>query len=154
MEKAEYSYHLRYGRDAPNGLWAITKRAQSFHSVGDPEVWTCPHDDSGDDGQPPAALRAKFEELIGWTPPVEPPPSPANIVEMIADGDDCAFDQPCMYGHRVEGHAVYCHNTSWLYAPRKCRRRQNENAYGEAWPHEGCAGFRPNPTLPQEKTNG
>ena len=39
-----------------------------------------------------------------------------NIVEMVADHEDCAFDQPCKYGHRVEGHAVYCHNDEWKEA--------------------------------------
>ena len=46
----------------------------------------------------------------------EPPQMP-NIVEMVADQDDCAWDQPCAFGYRVEHHAVYCHNEKWLYAP-------------------------------------
>ena len=38
-----------------------------------------------------------------------------NIVEALSD--DSIFDQPCKYGNRVEGHAVYCHNTEWKDAP-------------------------------------
>ena len=42
-----------------------------------------------------------------------------NLVELIAD--ESAFDQPCAFGHRVEGHAVYCHSAH-PDSPRKCRR--------------------------------
>ena len=41
-----------------------------------------------------------------------------NLVELVSD--DCAFDQPCKHGHRVESHAVYCHNEKANV--RKCRR--------------------------------
>ena len=61
-----------------------------------------------------------------------------NIVEMIADEDDCAFDQPCKYGHRVEQHAVYCHNEEWKKAPRKCRRSWYT---GGKVRDENCEGF-------------
>lgn len=33
-----------------------------------------------------------------------------SLVELIANNDDCAFDQACVFGRRVEDHAVYCHN--------------------------------------------
>ena len=61
-----------------------------------------------------------------------------NIVEMIADEDDCVFDQPCKYGHRVEQHAVYCHNEEWKEAPRKCRRTWYT---GGDIKDEDCEGF-------------
>lgn len=64
-----------------------------------------------------------------------------NIVELVADHDDCAFDQPCKYGHRVEGHAVYCHNDEWKEGPRKCRRTWYTG--GEVR-DEDCEGFAPN----------
>ena len=57
-----------------------------------------------------------------------------NVVELIADQEDCAFDQPCVYGYRVEAHAVYCHNDEWKDAPRKCHRSKR-------WPHSECPGF-------------
>jgi hypothetical protein len=65
-----------------------------------------------------------------------------NIVEMIADEDECAFDQPCKFGHRVEGHAVYCHNDDWSDSPRKCRRTWYTG--GEVR-DEDCPGYQPNP---------
>ena len=70
-----------------------------------------------------------------------------NLVEMVADGDDCAFDQPCKFGHRVEGHAVYCHNDEWYDSPRKCRRTWYTG--GEV-KDETCPGFQPNPAFKGE----
>ena len=80
--------------------------------------------------------------------PFPPPPPPArerrviNTVEMVAvegDNSDCAFDQPCCYGHRVECHAVYCHNEKWPDSPRKCYRNKSD------YQHEDCPGFVANP---------
>jgi len=68
-----------------------------------------------------------------------------NLVEMIAEPDECAFDQPCAHGHRVEGHAVYCHNTEWKNAPRKCRRTWYT---GGRVRDEDCDGFKPNQDQP------
>ena len=65
-----------------------------------------------------------------------------NLVEMFAEPEDCAFDQPCKYGHRVESHAVYCHNDEWVDGPRKCRRTWYTG--GEVR-DEDCDGFAPNP---------
>ena len=66
-----------------------------------------------------------------------------NIVEMIQEpGSDCAFDQPCKFGHRVEGHAVYCHNDAWQDGPRKCRRTWYTGGESK---DEDCPGFQPNP---------
>lgn len=67
-----------------------------------------------------------------------------SIVEFIADKDDCAFAQPCQYGHRVEGHAVYCHNDWWKDAPGKCRRTWYT---GGKVRDEDCSGYRPNLNL-------
>ena len=67
-----------------------------------------------------------------------------NLVELIALGDensDCAFDQPCAHGHRVDGHAVYCHNTEWEDAPRKCRRTWYTGGEDR---DEDCPGYSPN----------
>jgi hypothetical protein len=68
-----------------------------------------------------------------------------NLVEMIADQDDCAFDQPCKYGHRVEGHAVYCHNDEWIEGPRKCRNTWYYGRDKKGYQDEDCPGFAPNP---------
>lgn len=65
-----------------------------------------------------------------------------NVVELCDDGEDSAFDQPCTFGHRVNGHAVYCHNTLWPDSPRKCKRG---NYWGEDWPHKDCPGYVANP---------
>lgn len=69
-----------------------------------------------------------------------------NIVELVAsvEGDECAFDQRCRFGHRVEGHAVYCHNSEWDDAPRKCRRSWYTNGRIK---DEECAGFEVNPAF-------
>lgn len=64
-----------------------------------------------------------------------------NVVELIADPEDCAFDQPCAYGRRVEFHAVYCHNTEWKDAPRKCHRTSFSGGTAR---DEDCPGFKPN----------
>lgn len=81
-----------------------------------------------------------------WPPPPAPerPPALDQAVEMVADEDDSAYDQPCAFGHRVEGHAVYCHNEAWPNSPRKCRRTWYTN--GEVR-DEDCPGFVANPGL-------
>ncbi len=77
-----------------------------------------------------------------------PPPSPPlrekrvlNVVELM--DDEQAFDQPCAFGNRCGGHAVYCHNDAWPNAPRKCRRSKND----PEWRHEDCPGFVANPDV-------
>jgi hypothetical protein len=72
-----------------------------------------------------------------------------NIVELAAsiEDDNSAFDQRCIFGHRVEGHAVYCHNDNWDDSPRKCRRSWYTD--GEI-KDEDCAGFQPNPAFKGE----
>jgi len=71
-----------------------------------------------------------------------------NFVEILSSADeDSAFDQACTHGHRVGGHAVYCHNGEWNDAPRKCRRTW---AFGEDYARkhglrdEDCPGFTTN----------
>lgn len=73
--------------------------------------------------------------------------SKINLVEMICGGGDSAFDQPCKFGHRVENHAVYCHNDKWADAPRKCRRTWYTG--GEVR-DEDCEGYEPNPDIDDE----
>lgn len=132
----EYTYVLTFDRKCPDGEWRIMKGDFLEGEV----VLRHPYNPDQNDGVPPAEIRARYEEVVGrpeFIPYDES--SPVNVVEMMADEDDCAWDQPCAFGYRVEQHAVYCHNEKWLYAPRKCRR-------GKDWPHAECRGFRPNPT--------
>lgn len=44
-----------------------------------------------------------------------------NLVELMADPENCAFDQKCKFGYRVEWHSIYCHSSD-PNSPRKCRR--------------------------------
>jgi hypothetical protein len=66
-----------------------------------------------------------------------------NLVEMFAENEG-HWNQPCLYGHLVDGHAVYCHNDGWRDGPRKCR---NSWYYGKGTGHDDkyCPGFEPNP---------
>ena len=70
-----------------------------------------------------------------------------NIVELLASSEedsDCEFDQPCKFGHRVDAHAVYCHNQEWPDAPRKCRRTWYT---GGEIRDEDCPGYQSNPNF-------
>ena len=60
-----------------------------------------------------------------------------NLVEMLYEGES-AFDQPCKFGNRVGGHSVYCNNSEWEDAPRKCKRTWYTG--GEVR-DEDCEGF-------------
>ena len=62
-----------------------------------------------------------------------------NLVELI--GEESAFDQPCIFGNRVENHAVYCHLGN-PNAPRKCRRTWYT---GGEIKDEDCPFYKPNP---------
>jgi len=149
-----YSYSLEYA----NGVTAFCIRdcKDNEYSVFDaPIVWSRPrHPDDENSGEYflPADVRAKYEELNGkpefdsnFTPEkfmagqigVEP-----NLVELM--DDEQAWDQPCLYGNRCGGHAVYCHNDGWLYSPRKCRRTWYS---GGKTRDEDCPGFSPNPNF-------
>lgn len=66
-----------------------------------------------------------------------------EIVEMVAE--ESAFDQPCKYGHRVESHAVYCHNDQWGGKPRKCRHTWYWGENEKGCQDKDCPGFSPNP---------
>lgn len=115
---------------------------------GKPDGWRWITDEEWDEL---AASSEPSKVIAGWLglpyqKYLDPDPgSQMNVVELIADGD-CAADQPCRFGHRVEDHAVYCHNSRWIDSPRKCRRTQNPR-WGKPWPHEECPGFEPNPRL-------
>lgn len=146
---SRYTYGHRH--TAEGAHWYIQDMGtKGYCNHDDPVVFTLPFkEEHWELDVPPDELRAKYEELEGRPEFVnwDDPPAMPNIVELVADEDDCAWDQPCAFGHRVESHAVYCHNDKWLYAPRKCRRRQASSWLGEAWPHEDCRGFKPNPLL-------
>ncbi len=72
-----------------------------------------------------------------------------NLVELVADPEECAFDQQCIYGHRVNGHAVYCHNDKWIDAPRKCRQSWYWGGR-EGYQDKDCSGFKPNPETKEQ----
>jgi hypothetical protein len=143
-----YSYQVKfYGRG--RGEWQIIDMGnKGYANVNDPAVWTMAYSPEHDKfDEPPSEFREKYEALLresGWHP--QQPDSSVNLVEMIANQDECAWDQPCAYGYRVEDHAVYCHNEHWLYSPRKCRRHRGPSVWGDdPWPHEQCPGFKANP---------
>lgn len=103
----------------------------------------------------PEASEAFFNGMCGavdlakaLTAPWPAPPPPVrekrafNVVELMADDEDeGGFDQPCCFGNRVAGHAVYCHNAAWPDSPRKCQRSQSDADHK----HEDCPGFVANP---------
>ena len=64
-----------------------------------------------------------------------------NLAEILFASEEDAWDQPCRWGHRVNGHAVYCHNDEWTEGPRKCRRTWYT---GGDVRDEDCPGFKPN----------
>jgi hypothetical protein len=134
--------------------WRIFRRRKDglFPDVfsGKP-VWSLPVEHyEYDDNGPPAAVRAKYEELIEFDPDHIGEPF-VNIVELLDGGEGGGFNQPCRFGNLCEGHAVYCHNEKWLYSPRKCRRTWYS---GGEIRDEDCPGYEPNTRYsanPQEK---
>jgi hypothetical protein len=65
-----------------------------------------------------------------------------NLVEaMFGDEEECAFDQPCVYGHRVGHHSVYCHHPDGL--ARKCLYRFSKDLAD--YEQNKCGGYTPNP---------
>jgi hypothetical protein len=64
-----------------------------------------------------------------------------NLVELLCEDGEAAFDQACAHGHYVRGHAVYCHNEDWPEAPRKCRRTWYT---GGETRDEDCPGYKAN----------
>ena len=68
-----------------------------------------------------------------------------NLVEMCEEG---AWDQPCKYGHRIDSHAVYCHNDNWKDAPRKCRQSWYWGGK-KGMEDKDCEGYKPNPNYKQ-----
>ena len=143
----DYTYLLVFSKTTPEGGWQILDISDvSFsEAFGDERkvVFRCPTGLPGqEDGLPPEPLRKKYEELLGRPEFIEHADSSIpNIVELVAEAEDCAWDQPCKFGHRVDTHAVYCHNKGWLYAPRKCRRNRTD------YLHESCRGFKVNPEV-------
>lgn len=142
--KRRYTYgHKHYG--IGKGEWYIQDMGdKGYCNIDDPVVFTMPFlEEHWNLDVPPPEFRAKYEELNerGEFIPYNELKAP-NVVEVIADEDNCAWDQPCAFGYRVDLHAVYCHNDKWLYAPRKCRRNRDD------FPHEKCRGFKANPLVP------
>ena len=70
-----------------------------------------------------------------------------DLIELMAEDEKCAFDQPCKYGYRIENHAVYCHNKNWPGAPRKCHRSWYWKEYKKDQKDSDyhCPGFEANP---------
>lgn len=96
-----------------------------------------------------ADMAASFDDLSEFCKALSAPTeheegkqiSSFNVVELAAfcEEDEVAWDAPCRYGHRVIGHAVYCH-CPWPDRPRKCRRKWE----GKEYRFEDCPGFAPN----------
>lgn len=148
IDGRSYHWSNTFNHEHPRGIWRI-----SHGTLGEAIAWEgAEGEDIQDNGEPPRALCEAFVALLGYDHRDVPEPA-FNVVEsLLADPDDCAFDQPCAHGNRVENHAVYCHNGRWLFAPRKCRRHQGASIWGEEpWPHERCAGFRANPAVVKAK---
>lgn len=141
--KRRYAYYRR--SDGKTHLWLIVDCGPDCDRdvLTAPVVWSMPWlDEHNGLDEPPLELRQKYEALLtesGFR--IEEEAEHPNLVEMVADSDECAWDQPCAHGHRVGGHAVYCHNSRWLYAPTKCHRNATD------WPHAKCPGFLANPHL-------
>jgi len=139
---ARYTYGHRHS--STESYWYIQDMGnKGYASFDDPIVFKLPFlEEHWKLDVPPKEFRDKYEELSGRAEfDVVNEEKNANIVELIADEDDCAWDQPCAFGYRVESHAVYCHNDKWLYAPYKCRRGSDD------YPHNTCRGYKANPLL-------
>lgn len=145
----KYGIETRYtfGSGAMAGEYRICDyEAERDKDYNAPVVWSRnvnPEDDACDPY--PADVCAEYERLCGRGEFIayDDPPKMPNLVELMqGEDDDCAWDQPCAFGHRVDGHAVYCHNEKWLYAPTKCRRTWYT---GGDVKDEDCRGYKPNP---------
>lgn len=144
---AQYSWG--HAHSAEGSFWEIidTKKGPYPGKI----IFRYPFDLERDFGldEPPPVVRKEYERLIGWKQGTVRE-SPVNVVEIIA-GDDCAFDQPCRFAYRVEQHAVYCHNQTWLYAPGKCRRcSKTGDGHEDCHSHATCPGYEPSSALTSE----
>ena len=149
-----YGYQTTWDGASPHGEWRIYRGSHYSHKVVFRFPW---HQSHGRAGQPPIEVRTEYERLIKYSPPRPQSVaeiignSRANVVEIVSD-EEGGFDQPCVYGYRVAGHAVYCHNDAWLYSPRKCKRHTGDSVWGdEPWPHADCPGFLENPRYKGEE---
>jgi hypothetical protein len=139
----------------PNGTWYIADGPPYLKSK---VIWSRQRTEDEDTGEYswPEDMRKEYERLLGRPEFVEiPEEQEPNLVELVADDDGCAWDQKCCFGHRVESHAVYCHNDKWLYAPRKCKRGEwLADFYGgdpADYAHEKCPGFKANPLYKRDE---
>lgn len=150
-----FSYFLQYNDEYPSGVWVIYRltKGNIGGAPANKSKWivTFPDEPSDHLGEPPAAVRGEYERLNGYEAIdgilVDARTThDVTIVEMTANADQ-GYDQPCAHGNRVEDHAVYCHNGTWLYSPTKCRRTK----YNLDFRHEDCRGFVANPLAVEEK---
>lgn len=140
--RGKYSYRCSFSERG--GFWQIVKIGDYGPDGDELVVWETEYGPLEKDPlYPPKVVRDKFEALIGYKPDAVAEPV-VNLVELFCDDEDSVFDQPCVYGNRVDGHAVYCHNEKWLYAPRKCRRTWYT---GGETRDEDCEGYKPNPNF-------
>lgn len=130
-----YHYVLRFSSEAPDGEWLIVEGRYSDEVI----VFRHPFNADREEQEPPKEIRDEYERLIEWRPG-DRTDDTGNIVEACSDEAGDGFNQACHFGYLVDGHAVYCHNSEWLYSPRKCRRTWYTQ--GET-KDEDCVGFKP-----------
>lgn len=138
--RERYSYALQFMR-GEHGIWIIYDTQKAPFWDKESIIFETPYDPNDHGDEPPKALRDEYERLIEWDASAPDAGDFVNLVELMCADDDGGFDQPCHYGNRVEGHAVYCHNDWWLYSPRKCHRTWYT---GGERRDEDCPGYRPN----------
>ena len=149
-ERAELYYflQLQFGDRDDAGAYQIIASTKKYRpSPNEYVVVSRPYIEGEDLGEYawPADVRAIYEKLTGKTEFSEWARKPFNIVPaMLADDDEISYDCPCAWAQRVEGHAVYCENDGWLYAPRKCRR--GPGSWDGNPLQETCPGFKPRRT--------
>ena len=109
LDGKSYTHIHQFSADHPKGMWKIlVARKGKEWFLGDEEaVWVGAEGEVKlDNGEPPQAVRDALVALLGYDK-APTPKHAVNLVEMVADQEDCAFDQPCAHGFRVEDHAVY-----------------------------------------------
>lgn len=140
MNREAYERYIYYWTSNGNGEMICRLADYSIKNDGNSWMGETILEVICDDGDlsPPDKIRAEYERLIEWSPG-DSTGCAANLVEII-DGDS-GFNQKCKFGNLVEEHAVYCHNHTWLYSPRKCRRSWYTRGQTK---DEDCEGYQPN----------
>lgn len=157
--RAEFSISCRFSDEGD--FWLISQATWETYKRDDGSdggYWSFGHGDDqnvvfkhpyseGETLDPPQAVRAEYERLIGYDPDYDPNHAP-TLGEICFTGDDedeqGGFNQPCRFGNLAPGHKVYCTNAKWLYAPGKCCRTWYTG--GEVR-DEDCEGYQPNQNL-------